>query len=61
MGKKYDWICMSSAIESLKVQLGHTLPSSASRFRKKVNNYRKHGYTALLSAKFGNKNALKNK
>ncbi len=57
MGNKYDWTCMTGVIESLRVQFGHTLPTSVLRFRKKVSDYRKRGYESLLSGKFGNSNA----
>ena len=54
MGKDYQWEKMSAAIESLREQYGHTLPTSPHRFRKKVAEYRKDGYISLLSGKFGN-------
>ena len=57
MGNKYGWTCMTGVIESLRVQFGHTLPTSVLRFRKKVSDYRKRGYESLLSGKFGNTNA----
>ena len=57
MGNKYDWTCMTGVIESLRVQFGHTLPTSVLRFRKKVSDYRKRGYESLISGKFGNSNA----
>lgn len=53
----FDWSRMTAVIESLRVQYGHTLPASVLRFRRKVNDYRKYGYAALVSGKFGNKNA----
>lgn len=56
-GRDYDWSRMTAVIESLRVQYGHTLPASVLRFRRKVNDYRKYGYAALVSGKFGNKNA----
>ncbi len=56
-GRDYDWSRMTAVIESLRVQFGHTLPASVLRFRRKVNDYRKYGYIALVSGKFGNKNA----
>ncbi len=56
-GKDYSWGRMARIIESLRVQYGHTLPTSTLRFRKKVNDYRKNGYASLVSGKFGNKNA----
>ncbi len=59
MGERYDWEQMTSAIEILKVRFGHTLPTSSLRFRKKVNDYKREGYAALISAKFGNQGARK--
>lgn len=53
-GKSYDWEEMANAIESLREQYGHTLPTSTLRFRKKVNDYRKYGYGSLISKKYGN-------
>ena len=61
MNGKYNWTSVSTIIESLRFRLGHTLPTSVFRFRKKVSDYRKRGYEALLSGKFGNRNALKHK
>lgn len=59
MGEKYDWACMATVIESLRIQFGHTLPASALRFRKKVNEYKTSGYICLISGKFGNQSARK--
>lgn len=53
-GEKYDWNEMAAAIESLREQFGHTLPTSVLRFRRKVNDYRNIGYGCLISGKFGN-------
>ena len=57
MGKSYQWEKMAKAIESLREQFGHTLPSSPYRFRKKVAQYRKEGYGSLISGKYGNQSA----
>lgn len=59
MGERYDWDRMSKAIEILREQLGHTLPVSTLRFRKKVNQYKSEGYACLISGKFGNQSARK--
>lgn len=59
MGKRYDWDRMATAIKILRQQLGHTLPESTLRFRKKVNQYKKEGYISLISGKFGNQSARK--
>ncbi len=57
MGKSYQWEKMAKAIESLREQFGHTLPSSPYRFRKKVAQFRKEGYGSLISGKYGNQSA----
>ena len=59
MGEKYDWDMMARAIEVLRSELGHDLPKSTLRFRKKVNDYKKYGYECLISSKFGNQSARK--
>ncbi len=58
-GGKYNWDQMAKAIEALRQEYGHTLPSSTLRFRKKVNEYKKSGYGCLISGKFGNQSARK--
>ncbi|MDY5632261.1 MAG: hypothetical protein SPF56_07230 [Bacteroidaceae bacterium] len=58
-GNKYNWDMMSKTIETLRVELGHTLPASTLRFRKKVNDYKRNGYGCLISGKFGNQSARK--
>lgn len=58
-GGVYNWSMMMQAIEALRAELGHTLPGSALRFRKKVNEYQRHGYASLVSGKYGNQSARK--
>ena len=58
-GGKYNWEQMTKAIEALREEYGHTLPSSTLRFRKKVTEYKKDGYACLISGKFGNQSARK--
>lgn len=58
-GNKYNWSMMATAIETLRRQFGHTLPTSELRFRKKVNDYKKNGYASLISGKYGNQSARK--
>jgi hypothetical protein len=58
-GGKYNWEKMATTIETLRKELGHTLPASTLRFRKKVNEYKKEGYACLISGKFGNQSARK--
>ena len=59
MGEKYDWSKMAHVIETLREELGHDLPASTLRFRKKVNDYKKYGYECLITGKFGNQNRRK--
>lgn len=58
-GGKYNWDMMAKTIETLREELGHTLPASTLRFRKKVNDYKRNGYGGLISGKFGNQSARK--
>lgn len=58
-GGKYNWDMMAKTIETLREELGHTLPASTLRFRKKVNDYKCNGYGSLISGKFGNQSARK--
>lgn len=59
MGLKYDWNKMTQVVEGYRVKVGHTLPSSMLRFRKKVNEYQDVGYSCLISGKFGNQSRRK--
>lgn len=58
-GGKYNWDQMGAVLEILKKEYNHTLPTSALRLRKKVNEYKAGGYAALISGKFGNQSARK--
>ncbi len=58
-GGKYNWEMMAAVIETLRTELGHTLPASTLRFRKKVGEYKREGYACLVSGKFGNQSARK--
>lgn len=58
-GGRYNWDMMAKTIETLREELGHTLPASTLRFRKKVNDYKHNGYGCLISGKFGNQSARK--
>lgn len=58
-GGKYNWEQMANAITALREEYGHTLPTSTLRFRKKVNEYKREGYSCLISGKFGNQSARK--
>lgn len=59
MGMKYDWAMMNQVVEGYRQKVGHTLPSSMLRFRKKVNEYQEQGYACLISGKFGNQSRRK--
>ena len=58
-GGRYNWDMMAKTIETLREKLGHTLPASTLRFRKKVNDYKRNSYSCLISGKFGNQSARK--
>ena len=58
-GGRYNGDMMAKTIETLREELGHTLPASTLRFRKKVNDYKRNGYGCLISGKFGNQSARK--
>lgn len=59
MGETFDWEMMAKVVEVMRTELGHDLPGSMQRFRKKVNVYRKGGYETLITGKFGNQSARK--
>jgi len=58
-GGRYNWDKMAAVIEGLREIYGHTLPASTLRFRKKVSEYKRDGYSCLISGKFGNQSARK--
>lgn len=58
-GGRYNWDMMAKTIETLREELGHTLPASTLRFRKKANLYKCEGYISLISGKFGNQHRRK--
>lgn len=47
------------AVEKLKLIDEHTLPSSVSRLKAIVSEYKKRGYASLVSGKIGNANTIK--
>ena len=57
MGKTYSWEKMAKVIELLHDKFDSDLPTSALRFRKKANEYRRLGYECLISKKFSNQNS----
>lgn len=44
--------------EQLRDAYGHTLPTSAARLRTTIKDYRREGYSALISRKIGNRNTV---
>lgn len=56
---RVKWDEMAGAISFYKKEFGHTLPLSPSRFKKKVEDFKKDGYISLISNKFGNQNKRK--
>ena len=53
------WGEMAGAISYYQEEFGHTLPVSANRFKKKVNDFIAQGYESLISRKFQNQNRRK--
>lgn len=44
--------------EQLRDAYGHTLPTNAARLRTTINDYKREGYSALISRKIGNRNTV---
>lgn len=59
MGGRVQWDEMTAAVAYFKQEYGHTLPESTLRFRKKVSEFNRNGYAALISGKFQNQNSRK--
>lgn len=59
MGGRVQWDEMAAAVAYFKQEYGHTLPESTLRFRKKVSEFNRNGYAALISGKFQNQNSRK--
>lgn len=53
------WEDAALASEDVKAQIGHTLPKSVRRLKEKLDEFKKEGYSALISENFGNKKAAK--
>lgn len=53
------WNDAASAVADVKDQIGHTLPKSARRLKEKLDDFKKEGYSSLISENFGNKKASK--
>lgn len=58
-GGRVQWEEMAGAVAYFKQEYGHTLPESTLRFRKKVAEFNKTGYSCLISGKFQNQNSRK--
>lgn len=65
--KAVNWKGIAFTVSSLKEKkdaegnylFKHTLPENERRLRNKLNDYKKNGYTSLISGKFMNKNTAK--
>lgn len=58
-GSRVRWEEMSGAISFYQKEFGHTLPTSPSRFKKRVLMFQERGYASLISGKFCNQNTRK--
>lgn len=58
-GGPVNWGEMAGAISYYQSEFGHTLPMSANRFKRRVNEFRTRGYESLISGKFMNQNRRK--
>lgn len=58
-GAAVNWGEMAGAISYYQEEFGHTLPMSANRFKKRVNEFQEGGYESLISRKFRNQNRRK--
>lgn len=53
------WETVIGVCEKFRQNPGHTLPNNSAVIRKKLNEYKKFGYEALISGKFCNENTVK--
>ncbi|WP_053329068.1 hypothetical protein [Chryseobacterium gallinarum] len=53
------WNDTAAAVAEVKDEIGHTLPKSARRLKEKLEDFKKGGYSVLVSENFGNKKASK--
>lgn len=58
-GGPVNWGELAGAISYYQAEFGHTLPVSSNRFKKRVNDFKAHGYESLISRKFMNQNRRK--
>lgn len=54
-----NWGELAGSISFYQAEFGHTLPVSSNRFKKRVNDFKAHGYESLISRKFMNQNRRK--
>lgn len=53
------WNDAAKAVTEVKDQIGHSLPKSARRLKEKLEDFKKDGYSSLISENFGNNKASK--
>lgn len=53
------WENFSKSVNATRTKLGHNLPKNEAALKRKYNDYKKNGYAALISGKFGNSNTAK--
>lgn len=58
-GGVVNWGELAGAISYYQAEFGHTLPLSANRFKRRVNEFKANGYESLISKKFKNQNRRK--
>ncbi|MCD8080982.1 MAG: hypothetical protein LUF04_11435 [Bacteroides sp.] len=58
-GRRVHWEELAEVIAFLKKEYGHTLPESTLRFRRKISDFSRYGYSSLISRKFRNQNSRK--
>ncbi len=58
-GSRIEWGELAGSISFYQQEYGHTLPLSATRFQKRVSEFKANGYASLISGKFRNQNTRK--
>jgi len=53
------WNDAAAAVTDVKEQIGHSLPKSSRRLKEKLEDFKKDGYSSLISENFGNNKASK--
>lgn len=59
MKTTHIWESITGTVETLRDRYEHTLPKSTARLKEKIQQYKKDGYSCLISGKIGNDNTLK--